>query len=174
EPQMKVLGPKFGKDAPKVRAAILEADGSSLKKVISDGIVLAGYQIEPSYVKFEEDLPQNVTSVATDLFKVYVDTTLTPELEAEGYAREVVRRFQEMRKKADLKVEDHIVAAAAIPDSRVRDLVTSWREGIMEEVRAVEMTITSDEGQEAGWLLTEEWEVEGVRMILSLSKAPDQ
>ncbi|MDD1719394.1 MAG: isoleucine--tRNA ligase, partial [Methanoregulaceae archaeon] len=116
EPQMKVLGPKFGKDAPKVRAAILEADGSSLKKGISDGIFLDGNRIDPSYVKFEEVLPQNVTSVATDLFRVYVDSTLTPELEAEGYAREVVRRFQEMRKKADLKVEDHIVAAAAIPD----------------------------------------------------------
>lgn len=176
EPQMKALGPKFGRDAPNVRDAILGADGSALRKAldVAGKACIGKYEIEPSFVRFSEAVPENVTSTATETFTVYVDTSLTPELEAEGYAREVIRRFQEMRRKADLNVEDHITAAAFIHDTRVCDLVRTWREGIMGEVRARDLVLGSDGPAAGSWQLSEEWDVEGVRMVLSISKAAEQ
>jgi isoleucyl-tRNA synthetase len=54
---------------------------------------------------------------------VYVDVALTPDLEAEGYAREVIRRIQDMRKQLDLAVEDNINVEASVGDKRVLDLI---------------------------------------------------
>ena len=68
---------------------------------------------------------------------VYVDINLTPELEAEGNARELIRRIQEMRRQIDLNVEDFIHVYVMIGDSKVCDLVASrWEQGIRDEVRA--------------------------------------
>ena len=105
---------------------------------------------------------------------VYVDVALTEDLEAEGYAREVVRRLQEMRRQLDLAVEDFIAATVEIEDARIRDLLSSerWRNEIMEEVRAVRLTL-GEEG--AGtYQLASEWDVEGVPMRMGISRAGEE
>jgi isoleucyl-tRNA synthetase len=90
----------------------------------------------------------------------------------------VIRRLQEMRRQYDLKVEDFIIVDAEVADDRICTLLKEkWQDGIAEEVRARELTLrtTSEKRQkEEPFGLEKEWDVEGIRMTLSLSKAPDQ
>lgn len=183
EPVMKALGPAFGKAAPRVKELIMAADGIALKQALdagknvdlSDGDAI--YSIGPGQVTFVRQLPADIFSAPMAGGVVYVDIGLTPDLEAEGYSREIIRRFQEMRRQLDLRVEDFIRAEAYIADSRIGTMVGErWREGIMEEVRAKDLLIRS--GSEAGvpaltWDMSKDWDVEGVAITLSLSRALD-
>jgi len=175
---MKALGPVFGKNAPKVKAAIELADGNAMKAAIDAGQTFAlhdgaaVYEIGAPQVTFTEKLPADVFSAPMTDATVYVDVALTPDLEAEGYAREVIRRIQEMRRQLDLAVEDFIVVDAAVADTRVCELVTgSWRDGIAEEVRARELSIhNTTEPAPKAFQLTKEWDVEGIAMTIGISK----
>ena len=57
-------------------------------------------------VKITQKLPEKIIGAQFTGGLVYIDTELTPELRGEGFARELVRRIQEMRKELDLQVED--------------------------------------------------------------------
>ena len=61
------------------------------------------YKITAEMVQFKELPPQNLPAAEFSGGFVYVDIALTPELEAEGYAREIIRRIQDMRKELDLR-----------------------------------------------------------------------
>jgi isoleucyl-tRNA synthetase len=200
-PVMKTIGKKFGKDSFKVKGLIEAEDGNRLKinidlgqtvklgssikvgadyrtdagKTVRSGSGDADFKIGPEHVTFTEKLPEDVFSAPMEDGKVYVDVELTPDLEAEGYAREVIRRVQEMRRQLDLAVEDFIVADVAAADERVCDLIsTRWKAEIAEEVRARELTIhnTMEPGAGAGaYQLVKEWDVEGIAMTIGISKA---
>ncbi|MCU0632731.1 MAG: isoleucine--tRNA ligase [Methanolinea sp.] len=182
EPVMKALGPAFGKKAPLVKDLILNADGNAMKSALDAGetfILGQGegcFEISPGQVTFAQQLPEGVFSAPMQGGIVYVDVALTPDLEAEGYAREIIRRFQEMRRQMDLKVEDFITADACIKDPRVCKAVEeSWREGIMEEIRAVSFEVHGGECPAGTHHAVEkEWDVEGIAMTLSLSRASQQ
>jgi len=152
---------------------IEDADADSLKLQIerSGTAEVSGFGISKKHVTFNEQLPEDVFSAEMTDATVCVDVTLTEELEAEGFAREVVRRLQEMRRQLDLNVEDFITAVVRIDDRRVADLLEgSCTEKIMQEVRARTMTL-STEAQSTGMELTKDWEVEGISMTISLSRA---
>src|SRR5512136_1830976 len=102
------------------------------------GIVSEKFEIAQDHVTFTEKLPADVFSAPMTDATVYVDVALTPDLEAKGYAREVVRRIQEMRKQLDLAVEDNIDVEAAVGDKRVLALLMSDATIAMiaDEVRA--------------------------------------
>ncbi|HON81442.1 MAG TPA: isoleucine--tRNA ligase [Methanoregulaceae archaeon] len=179
EPVMKALGPAFGKKGPLVRELIAATDAARLKAAHDRGeqVVLRHdsetFSIVPGMVTFVEELPPGIFQAPMDGGKVYVDTTLSPELEAEGYAREIIRRIQEMRRQLDLRVEDYITAAAAITDERVAGLVGDlWKEGIGEQVRAAALSITARDGNAdlPGFELSREWDVEGIPVVIAISQ----
>jgi isoleucyl-tRNA synthetase len=184
EPVMKALGPGFGKNSPKVKELILSADAGEMKTAIDAGRTITlkdgdqSFEIDGTYVTFSEEMPEGIFSAPMQGGTVYVDITLTPDLEAEGYAREVIRRLQEMRRQYDLKVEDFIIVDAEVADDRICTLLKeNWKDGIAEEVRARELSLrTTSEKRQNGeqFGFEKEWDVEGIRMTLSLSKAPDQ
>ncbi|PKG31556.1 DUF5915 domain-containing protein, partial [Methanoregula sp.] len=176
---MKALGPSFGKSIPKVRAGIEAANGSELRFAIDTHVratVSSGwesFEITADHVTFSELLPDGIFSAPMNDGTVYVDVTLSPDPEAEGYAREVIRRIQEMRKQMDLRVEDFIRADVAIADRTICDLIRiTWRDGIKDEVRATELTIRlADDQQPAGpWQMEKDWDVEGVAMKIGIGK----
>ena len=182
EPVMKALGPAFGKNAPRIRDLIQNADAGAMKTAHDAGrsYILAGgqnrYEIAPGQVTFVQDLPEGIFSAPMQGGMVYVDTTLTPDLESEGYAREIIRRFQEMRRQLDLRVEDYISAEACIEDAGVRGMISgSWREGIREEIRAISFSV-HDVQQPAlqAFDLTKEWDIEGIPATLSISRASQE
>ncbi|MDN7024519.1 isoleucine--tRNA ligase [Methanoculleus sp. FWC-SCC1] len=180
EPVMRAIGPEFGKEGPKVKALIEQAGGSALKAAIeADGkAALGGYELTARHVTFTESLPEGVYAAPMKDATVYVDVTLTPDLEAEGYAREVIRRIQEMRRQLNLNVDDFIAADVQVEDSRVADLIRSaWATGISQEVRAKDLVIRSpgengDQGRK--WALAKDWDVEGVSMRMGISQAGGQ
>ena len=101
---------------------------------------------------------------------VCVDVTLTEDLEAEGYAREVIRRLQEMRKQAGLNVDDTVAVSIHVADARVSKLIESWKDSIAGEVRAVKIEMTSDPGAVNGGIV-QEWDVEGIAMKMAVTRA---
>ena len=66
---------------------------------------------------------------------LFLETTLTPELEAEGFAREIVRRIQSMRKELDLDVEDMISTEINV-DSVRKKALQKWEDYIKVETRS--------------------------------------
>jgi isoleucyl-tRNA synthetase len=183
EPVMKALGPAFGKNSPKVRAAIERTDGTALKATLdAQGTAMLNngpdtFEITAAHVTFTEQLPADVFSAPMKDATVYVDVALFPDIEAEGYAREVIRRVQEMRRQLDLAVEDFITVDVIIGDERVCELIhVTWHDGIADEVRAKELVIRKGGGQApaAGAPdLRKDWDVEGVLITIGISKVPN-
>ncbi len=172
EADMSELGPAFGGRAGEVMNALNEAridepSLEALEEAVSD-VLEDGESIEESMVSFVTETPDDIAGTAfgvdgDDHGVAYVDASLTEDIESEGYAREVIRRVQEMRKDLDLEVEERISLELAIDDDRVADLVGD-REGLIrEEVRADELgDLEVADGNR------KEWEVEGVTMEIAL------
>lgn len=169
------IGPVFKKDAGKVIPALQKVDGFALKKAfaeagefelsLADGTTVT---VIPGMANFKETLPEGTASAESDAGLVYVDANLTPELEAEGYAREVIRRLQDMRKELDLLVDENISASVWIEDERILKLVETLKDLIAEEVRAD--TLDLGEGIEVFGALVKDWDVEGIAMKMGISK----
>lgn len=180
EPVMKALGKGFGKDSFRVKSLIDAADGNAIKAAIDAGRTFtladngASFEIGADQVTFAEKLPADVFSAPMTDGTVYVDVALTQDLEAEGYAREVIRRIQDMRKQLDLAVEDMIAAEVSVGDQRVLTLLQT--DAIIaligDEVRATSFGFAKDGGtiDAAKYSSVKEWDVEGVAMTIGIGK----
>jgi isoleucyl-tRNA synthetase len=181
EPVMKALGKGFGKDSFRLKGLIEAADGNALKAATDAGKMFsltdgaAVFEIGSEHVTFTEKLPADVYSAPMTDAMVYVDVALTPDLEAEGYAREVIRRVQDMRKQLDLAVEDMINAEVSVSDKRILALLHTNEiiAMIADEVRAVSFGFAKDGGlpDAARFASVKEWDVEGVAMTIGIGKA---
>ena len=89
------------------------------------------------------------------------------EEKAEAYARELVRRIQDMRKEMDLQVEDSIKTSVNL-SSELADLVKDWHEYISKETRSVELKIRPTEEITAEF--SKDWDVEGEKIKIGLTK----
>jgi len=181
EPVMKALGKGFGKDSFRIKGLIEAADGNAIKAAVDAGQTFplesegAVFAIGSEHVTFTEKLPADIFSAPMTDAMVYVDVALTPDLEAEGYAREVIRRIQDMRKQLDLAVEDNIRAEVAVGDKRVLALLhtNEMIAMIADEVRAKVFGFSKDGSQPdvSRFASVKEWDVEGVAMTIGIGKA---
>jgi len=138
KPELKVLGPKLGKDLPRVRQALAEGryerrDGTIKVEGfdLSDAEVLIAHEGAPGHAVGRD-------AGAT----VALETKVTPELELEGLARELAHHLNNMRKEAGLDISDRIALRYAGPIGRVFErygdfikqeaLATSFAEGLHE------------------------------------------
>ncbi|ELY64017.1 isoleucine--tRNA ligase [Natronococcus jeotgali] len=170
EADMSELGPAFGDRAGQVMNALNEAriddpDLEALEDAVAD-VLEDGESIEESMVTFVTETPDDIAGTAfsldgDDRGVAYVDASLTDDIESEGYAREVIRRVQEMRKELDLDVEERIVLDLEIDDDRVASLVEEREDLIREEVRADELRTVEDGHRK-------EWDVDGVAMEIAV------
>ncbi|ELY91036.1 isoleucyl-tRNA ligase [Natrialba hulunbeirensis JCM 10989] len=172
EADMSELGPTFGDRAGQVMNALNEAriDDPTLESIAAavEDVLESGEEITEEMVSFVTQTPEGVAGTAfglngDDRGVAYVDASLTDDIESEGYAREVIRRVQEMRKDLDLDVEERIALELTIEDDRVASLVDERADLIREEVRADEFGgDVVDDGHR------KEWEVEGVAMEIAI------
>ncbi len=135
KPNGKVLGPKLGKDVQTVFGAARSGHWTRA----ADGVVtIAGHTLEPGEYDLAVESPEGVTAAAlrSDDAVVVLDTAVTPELEAEGLARDVVRQIQQARKDADLVVTDRIEVWLSLTD-RVAGAVRANEAWVAEQVLAV-------------------------------------
>ncbi len=173
-PTMKAIGKQFGRNGPKVKAFIEESNGTMLKNALTANgkIVFTdaefSCELTDEHMTFTERLPENIFSCAMTDATVYVDVTLSPELESEGYSREIIRRIQEMRKQAGMAVDAKILVSVAIADERVMMLVELQHETIASEVRAERLGIVLAASAADGAV---EWDIDGLKVFISVTPA---
>ena len=173
-PNMELLGPAFKKDAKVVANALKSNDCELVFNSIKDNgnfmlnIDERIVEITKEMVSFSETIPELVVKGEFEGGQIFVDARLTPEIEAEGYSREVIRRIQDMRKEFGLAVEDTIEAYVEIKDERVVEFVSSLKEYIAKEVRADSLEFESDVEVKGKFL--KEWSVEGIVINIGISK----
>jgi len=171
EADMSKLGPAFGDEAGAIMNAL---NGASVAEPTIEALESAvaselgrGVDLEDEMVEFVRNTPEGVASTEFEALEgggvVYVDTTLTEDIESEGYAREVVRRIQEMRKDLDLAMDARIRVEYEIDDDRVAGLVEAHEALIAEEVRA-----DSFGSVEEGYRKT--WEIEGIEAEVAVEE----
>jgi isoleucyl-tRNA synthetase len=143
-PDNKILGPRFGSTFPAVRKALSELDPAAAVKRLRANLPLRleieGEQVEllPEEVLVQEQ-PQKGLAVASERgVTVAVDVVLTPELVAEGLARDVIRRVQNLRKEAGLNLDDRIVTTYQA-EGELAEAIETWRELITSETLSVEL-----------------------------------
>ncbi len=136
-PNFKTLGPKFGKQMKAIAAAVKQGkfteneDGTSTVEI--DGETLT---LDVGDVMIQHKALDDKPVVSDAGFVVGMDTKITPELEREGMAREIIRHIQEMRKEQQYDVSDRIVvtfSGAEVP--------SEWLEMILAETLAEEGVI---------------------------------
>ena len=114
KPQMRTLGPKYGKILPKIKEVLSEFDGSEFVQRLNDdgevAIYVDGHDITlmPDDVLIETTKREGYVSQSEHGVTVVLDTNLTPELIEEGFVREIISKVQTMRKDAGFEVTDHI------------------------------------------------------------------
>ena len=170
EPEMSKLGPAFGGDAQAVMTAIEGSTRTELETGAGDlAVAVDGetYELDGGMVSFHSRAPEGVVGAEFESGTVYVDTELTEDVESEGYARDVVRRIQEMRKELDLDVDERIRVSLDVADDRVAGFVDDHREYVAEETRTDGFVPEGD----AEFDLVEEWTVEGVGVTIGVARA---
>ncbi len=144
-PKQGAIGPIFKKDAGTVLAALKVIDPNVLKDALAKGNFMLDaadnkFEITPEMVEFLAAMPEKIAGAGFSGGTIYIDTEITDEIKGEGMARDVIRRIQEMRKEADLKVEDFIVAGVAADEEMVR-LLAPHKETIASETRCKSLLV---------------------------------
>jgi len=163
-PNMAVLGPELKSRAGKVARLLVGMDPADLRSRLSRGPVQVEVDsekvsIEQRHVSFSEETKETQPVAEFEGGRVQIDTTLSPDEVADGLARDVVRRVQQMRKEMNLRVDAfidvHIVASA--PDGA--SSLNSRRDYILGEVRAKRLRIEHlDQGRAQGKLV-KDWPI---------------
>jgi isoleucyl-tRNA synthetase len=172
QPNLSTLGPIFKKDTGTAADQIKNLSPSELQSFFNEGknysFKFEGetYELTPELVKLSQQIPEDIIGSDFQGGIVFVDTEITDELKAEGYARELIRRVQDMRKEMDLDVEENIKTVVKLSDE-LKSLFDNWQEYICTETRSRELIIGAEsvEGE-----FTKEWDVEGENFEIGISK----
>jgi isoleucyl-tRNA synthetase len=145
-PDSKVLGPRFGRQFPTVRAALAALDPAPtvarLRTGLSVDIDVDGTVVElaPGELLVRERPREGLAVSSERGVTVAVDTVLTPDLVSEGLARDVIRRIQSLRKDAGFDLDDRIVTTY-VTDAELASAVDQWRQLIEAETLSVELCV---------------------------------
>jgi len=171
KPNYSRIGPKLKEKAKMFTEKIESLDKNKLyeelvknKKIVLD---LKGEKIQFTKDDFEivEREKEHFARDEVEGMVLFLDTTLTPELEAEGFAREIVRRIQSMRKELDLNVEDKISTEIKV-DSEQKKALKQWEDYIKKETRSKKITYVD---KPAGKLV-KRWEIDELEAEIGINK----
>ncbi len=159
------IGPAFKGDAGKAIALVQNTPAEELRAKLDAGeLELAGIPVVPEMIEFSSELPENIASGEFSDCTVYLDRNITGELKAEGMAREVIRRIQEMRKEMDLDVEAKICTSVDCPG--IADQIDAWKDFIAGETRSESLEFSAF-GKEEG-MYDKTWEIEGKKVGIGI------
>ena len=169
KPQLRTVGPKYGKLLGKIRGALADIDGNkAMAELKSEGKLT--FNFDGDIVELtEEDLlidaaqTEGYVSDTQYDVTVVIDTNLTPELIEEGFVRELISKIQTMRKEADFQVTDHIVVSV-MDNDKLTAIVKANEAQIKSEVLADEVVYDSENGY------AKEWNINGEVVKLSVMK----
>ena len=169
KPQLKTVGPKYGKLLGKIREALTNLDGSAAMDTLNETGALTFDFDGQEVVLTKDDLLIDVAkkdgyvTEEDNYVTVVLDTNLTPELIEEGFVREVISKIQTMRKEAGFEVMDHISVYQANND-KIAELMKSNADEIKGEVMADYIHLGEMKG------FTKEWNINGETVMLGVEK----
>jgi isoleucyl-tRNA synthetase len=166
---MKTLGPKFGPRLKDVQVAITGAPAAMLVAQAQAGqpFELSGFTLDPTDVVVSLKAPDGWAGVADRATQVLIDTRITEDLAREGKARDIVRQIQELRKKANLEMEDRITLRLATDAASLRQAIDVHRDYIANET----LTITWASQPLNGECHRASVKVDGQPLTIELAKA---
>jgi isoleucyl-tRNA synthetase len=169
KPQLKTVGPKFGKQLGEIRAALSEIDGTAAKAELDSTGVLVLKLPSGEVRLYAEDLlidtkqTEGYFAETENGFTVAIDTEITPELLEEGFVNEIISKVQTMRKKAGFDVMDRITLFAA-DNENLCGLIKRNRETIGHDCLAENFVFGEKTEPSA------EWDINGEKITLGVKK----
>ena len=170
KPQLRTVGPKYGKLLGGIRQALTDINGTAaMNELRTNGVLkldINGNNVELT----EEDLlietaqTEGYVSESDGETSVVLDTNLTPELIEEGFVREIISKIQTMRKEAGFEVMDKIVVYAHGND-KIQDVMKAHEDDIKSEVLADEMVLGETDGYVKEWNINKEAVTMGVKKL---------
>ena len=168
KPQLKTVGPKYGKQLGGIKNYLANVDGSAAMAALkSDGALK--FEVDGTEIVLAEDLliemaqKDGFVAEADNYVTVVLDTNLTEELIEEGFVYEVISKIQTMRKEADFEVMDHIKVSLSGND-KVAGIVLKNEALISGKVLAESITT----GETLA--VSKEWNVNGEMVTISIEK----
>ena len=172
KPQLKTVGPKYGKQLGNIKNALANLDGNAAMDTLNETGKLTfnfdGTEVELTKDDLLIDTAQmeGFVSEGDNTVTVVLDANLTPELIEEGLVREIISKIQTMRKEAGFEVMNHI-ALYASGNERIAQILEKYGDEIKEDVLADSIL----EGQTGGY--TKEWNINGETVTLGVEKTRD-
>ena len=170
KPQLRTVGPKYGKLLGGIKQALTDIDGTAaMNELRTNGVLkldINGNDVELT----EEDLlietaqTEGYVSESDGETSVVLDTNLTPELIEEGFVREIISKIQTMRKEAGFEVMDKIVVYAHGND-KIQEVMKAHEDEIKSEVLADEMVLGQTDGYVKEWNINKEAVTMGVKKL---------
>lgn len=169
KPQLKTVGPKYGKQLGNIKKALAELDGNQAMDTLNQSGSLNFTFNGAEVVLTKEDLlidmaqTEGYVAEGDNTVTVVLNTNLSEELLEEGFFRELVSKFQTMRKEAGFEVMDHI-RVFVDQNERIAGIVKKYGKQLMEEVLADDIIIGEPDG------FTKEWNINGEDVVLGVAK----
>ena len=167
KPQLKTLGPKYGKQLGEIREAMANLDSSAKATLDAEGklvLNLASGDVEltPDDILLETKQKEGVFTVSDRGVTVALDTELTPELIEEGFVKELISKIQTMRKDSDFNVMDRINVTLSGNDKLL---------GIAKNNEATISTVVlSDSISDGDGVNGKEWDINGEKVTISVER----
>ncbi|SEW45535.1 isoleucine--tRNA ligase [[Clostridium] fimetarium] len=169
KPQLKTVGPKYGKILNNIRQALSEVDGNAaMDQLNSTGFLTL--EINDTQVKLEKDdlliemaQTEGYVSDSYNGVTVVMDTNLSPELIEEGFVRELISKIQTMRKEAGFEVMDKINIFSQGND-KIANLFSNNCAQIKDDVLAESIQLDRMSGY------SKEWNINGETVTLGVEK----
>ena len=169
KPQLKTVGPKFGKQLNEIRTALSEIDGNKAKKQLdADGSLTLSLPsgtvvLQTEDLLIETEQRDGFYTVSDRGITVAIDTTLTKELIEEGFVRELISKIQTMRKEAGFNVTDHISVTISGSD-KVAEIALNKKDDIAGDTLTDSLTAAEPDGY------VKEWDINGEKVSIGVKK----
>ncbi len=169
KPQLRTVGPKYGKFLGQIQKALAELDGNRAMEELKTKGSITLDSVSSDVVLSEEDLLVTMTQMkgyqteGDNTVTVVLDTNLTEALIEEGFVREIISKIQMMRKEAGFEVMDRILLSYAA-EERVTNIFNAYGDEICSEVLAEGLSA----GNVSGY--TKEWNINGENVTLGVEK----
>lgn len=168
KPQLRTLGPRYGKILGKISAYLASCDTGKAMETLNAGEPFV-FDVDGVSVSLSKDdllietvQKEGLYAESAQDVTVVLDTNLTEELIEEGFVRELISKIQTMRKEADFDVQNHIRLFAEGSD-KIVGILNKNAQTIMNE------TLTDSMEKNSGY--TKEWNINGEKITLSIEKA---
>ena len=168
QPNLPVLGPKYGREISDIRNLLEAADPEVIRKSVESGtdVQLGEYSLEATDILVTATELDGVSSTTDSGYAVGISSEISKELENEGIAREFVHRVQNMRKSAGFEISDRILLQVT-GSSQIVSVLKGYSEYISQEILADNL----DQDLAGSNPFTEDHDIGGEHMTISIKKS---